>query len=412
MDMKRLLYFDTFNGVSGDMILGALIHLGLPIDYLNQELSKLDLNGYKLGVEKIERHGIRGINFHVLTGKTGHAAHTHHEDREGGYQEIRTLIDSSDLDFWVKEKAVEVFRRLGEAEAKVHGCSLESVHFHEVGAVDSIVDIVGACVGFKYFGVEHFYSGPLNLGGGTVTFSHGTWPVPAPATVELVSSFPVLVGTIQGELTTPTGAAVVTALVSDAGPPPVCTYDKWGFGAGDTEFEGIPNMLRLLLGRKSESEGCLLSQQGWKEEELCLLEANIDDMDGEMFGHFMERALSQGALDVYYVPVHMKKNRPGLMLSVLCRKGDREGMAELVFRETTTLGLRWSPWKRWSLEREVRPIETEFGKVRVKIGRLKGEVIGIAPEYEDMKEVAEKAGIPLRTLRETVLRRLRSKDYE
>ena len=405
--MKKLIYFDASNGVSGDMIVGALIHLGLPIDHLREELSKLDLDEYVLEVEEIERQGIFGMNFRVRSKLKKEAHHHHHEHEMRGFKEIQSLIGNSELDPWVKDKSIAIFRKLGEAEAKVHRTPIDKVHFHEVGALDSIVDIVGACVGFRYFGVQCFFSSPLNLGGGTVTFSHGTWPVPAPATAELVASFPVLVGTLQGELTTPTGAAVVTELVEQPTSPPVCSYYKWGFGAGDTEFAGIPNMLRLLLGNVEESQVDTTAPYVWQEEELYLLETNIDDMDGEIFGYFMERALKEGALDVYYIPLHMKKNRPGLLLSILCREVDREKMAELVFQETTTLGLRWSPCRRWSLEREVRVIDTEYGKVRVKVGRFKGAVMGFSPEYEDLKVVAEKATIPLKTLRQNVLKKIR-----
>ena len=406
--MKRLLYFDAFNGVSGDMIVGALIHLGLPIDHLREELSKLELDDYVLEVEEIERQGIVGINFCVRSELKKEAHHHHHEHEMRGFKKIQSLIENSKLDPWVKDKSIAIFRRLGEAEAKVHRTPIDKVHFHEVGALDSIIDIVGACVGFRYFKVQCFFSSPLNLGGGTVTFSHGTWPVPAPATAELVASFPVLLGTLQGELTTPTGAAVVTELVEQTNPPPVCSYYKWGFGAGDTEFAGIPNMLRLLLGNVEESKIDITAPHVWQEEELYLLETNIDDMDGEIFGYFMERALKEGALDVYYTPLHMKKNRPGLLLSILCREVDREKMAELVFQETTTLGLRWSPCRRWSLEREVRFIDTEYGQVRVKVGRFKGAVMGFSPEYEDLKVVAEKTAIPLKTLRQNVLKKIRN----
>ena len=405
----NLLYFDAFNGVSGDMVLGALVDLGLPVKHLKQELAGLDLEGYQLVPHEIERQGIRGINFQVQTAE----ASSHHSHR--GFSTIQSLIQKSRMDSWVKERAIAIFRRLGEAEAKVHGLSLEEVHFHEVGAVDSIVDIVGACIGFKYLGVERFYSSPLTLGGGTVTFSHGTWPVPTPATAELVAQFPVLLGTVQGELTTPTGAAIVTTLVEQSVMAP-CVFERSGFGAGDSEFEDIPNMLRLLLARSLETDdlGAVesIEELGWGEEEVCVLEANIDDMDAQMFGHFMDLAMNEGALDVYYAPLHMKKNRPGLMLSVLCRSSDRKRLAELVFRETTTLGVRWSPWKRWILDREIRQVETEYGPVGVKIGRLRGKTISIAPEYEDLKRIAEKHKVPFKELRQEVLKRIGSGGHE
>lgn len=403
---ERSLYFDAFNGVSGDMVLGALIDLGLPIEHLREELASLDLEGYRLVVNKVERQGIRGINFQVQTS----ADHSHR-----GFSKIQNLIQKSRMNSQVKERAIAIFRRLGQAEAKVHGVSLEEVHFHEVGAVDSIVDIVGACIGFEYFGVERFYSSPLVLGGGTVTFSHGTWPVPTPATVDLVDGFPVLLGTVQGELTTPTGAAIITTLAEQT-EMSTCIFERSGFGAGDGEFEGIPNMLRLLLARSLEPDesgsDASIHRFGWKEEEVSVLEANIDDMDAQMFGHFMELAISEGALDVYYTSLHMKKNRPGLMVSLICHSKDRKRLAELVFHETTTLGIRWSPWKRWILDREIRQIETEYGSVGIKIGRFKGRAISIVPEYEDLKKIAEAQEIPLKELRQKVLEKMSDKDYE
>lgn len=390
------------------MILGALIHLGLPLDKLKEELSKLKLEEYELEAEEIVRKGIQGVNFQVRTGNS--SSHHHHR----GFREIQGLIEESELDSWVKEKASAIFRRLGEAEAKVHKSSLDEVHFHEVGAVDSIVDIVGACIGFHHFGVEFFESAPLNLGSGTVTFSHGTWPVPAPATAELVTDFPVFIDQVEGELTTPTGAAIVTTLVKEGTGSPVCRYESWGFGAGDREFEEIPNMLRLVLGRgPSEQRGASPgTDAGWHEEEISLLEATIDDMDGEMLGHFLELALKEKALDAYCTPVQMKKSRPGIKLSVLCRPADRERMAELIFRETTTLGVRWSLGNRWVLDREVKSLETEYGKVKIKIARYKGEVVNVTPEYEDLRAMAERSGIPLKTLRQQVIEQIIDQGYE
>ena len=280
--------------------------------------------------------------------------------------------------------------------------------------MDAIVDIVGACIGFHHFGIEQFESAPLNLGSGTVTFSHGTWPVPAPATAELVTDFPVFIDQVEGELTTPTGAAIVTTLVTERTGSPVCRYEKWGFGAGDREFEEIPNMLRLLLGRRlAEQEGASSrSDEGRHEEEISLLEATIDDMDGEMLGHFLELALKEKALDAYCTPVQMKKSRPGIKLSVLCRPADRERMAELIFRETTTLGVRWSLGNRWVLDREVRSLETEYGEVKIKIARYKGEVVNVTPEYEDLKAMAERSSIPLKTLRQQVIEQIIDQGYE
>ena len=421
--MSTLLYFDPFNGISGDMILGALVDLGLPMEHLRDELGKLKVTGYNLQAEQVERQGIPGMNVQVELSSSqdhhhDHDHHHHHDHGKGhtherGFTEIRSLIAESGLDPWVKEWATAIFRRLGEAEAKVHQTLIEDVHFHEVGAVDSIVDIVGACIGFHYFGVERFYTGPLNLGGGTVTFSHGTWPVPTPATAELVKGFPVFVADVAAELTTPTGAAIVTTFAEKDSRPPVSRYDEFGFGAGDAQFEQMPNMLRLFLGRAAANGSSTPGESGrWREEEICLLEANIDDMDAEVFGHFLELALGKGALDVYYTPLHMKKNRPAVKLSLLCRQEDRERMAELIFRETTTFGVRWGQWNRWILDREVKKLRTEDGEVGIKIARLKGEIVSISPEYEDLKAIAERTDIPLKTLRRRVVEKFIAGDHE
>lgn len=413
--MKRFLYFDPFNGTSGDMILGALVDLGLPLDTLRQELDKLHLEEYSLVAEPLQREGLRGTNLRVQVGDREEDPsphpHFHNSHRHGRtFSRIRELIESSSLDPWVKEKSVAIFRRLAEAEARVHGTSLEKVHFHEVGAVDAIVDIVGACIGFHHFRVEEFYTAPLELGGGTVTFSHGTWPVPAPATVELTRGFPVSVGAAQAELTTPTGAAIITTLARPGRVPGTVQLERSGFGAGDKELPGIPNMLRLMMGyisdRAGEEAASEIPFSGVQEEEVVLFETNIDDMDAEMCGHFLERALQRGALDVFYTPVQMKKNRPGLLLSVLCARSDQQRMAELIFRETTTLGLRWRVCRRWVLEREVKTVQTEYGPVRVKLARFQGRTINVAPEHEDLRRLAEQTNLPLKTLRQKVFERI------
>ncbi len=409
----KILYFDTFNGVAGDMILGALLDLGLPLDHLRSELNKLDLGGYELRAEPITRQGLQGINFQVLISghhhDHGHAHDHHRHEREHHHQhfsprQIEDLINSSSLEQSVKERAVGIFARLAEAEAKAHRTSLEKVHFHEVGAVDAIVDVVGACVGFAYFGIEKFYTAPINLGGGTVTFSHGTWPVPAPATAELVRGFPTLLGTVQAELTTPTGAAIVTTLAAAAASPPPAQYLKWGFGAGDRELPAIPNMLRLLIGETSDlAPG---QDVGVDREEILVLEATIDDMEAQFFGHFMDLALREGALDVYYTPVQMKKNRPAVQLTLLTTPENESKMVRLLFRETTTLGIRSTATRRWVVPREIIKVETKFGPVRLKVGRWEGDVVNVSLEYEDLKAIAERTGQPLKSVRRQVLEQI------
>ncbi len=404
----RVLYFDTFNGVAGDMILGALLDMGLPLEYLRSELGKLNLTGYELQAEPILREGLRGTNFHVLMGKD----HSHHGHHHRSLSRIENLIQSSSLEPAIKERAVGVFRRLGEAEAKAHNTTLDHVHFHEVGAVDAIVDVVGACIGFTYFEVDEFYTAPINLGGGTVTFSHGTWPVPAPATAELLRDFPTLLGTVQAELTTPTGAAIVSTLARPSACPPAAQYSRWGFGAGDREMPGIPNMLRLMIG-ETPARSRPDSAAGLQEQEIVVLEATIDDMEAQVFGYFMDVALREGALDVYYTPVQMKKNRPAVLLTLLCSPDHETRMAKLLFRETTTLGLRATRTRRWVVPREIREVMTEYGPVRLKLARWEGRVVNVSPEYEDLKAIAEKTGEPLKTVRRQVLEQIgKVKDYE
>jgi pyridinium-3,5-bisthiocarboxylic acid mononucleotide nickel chelatase len=401
--------------------------LGFLSSHLRGELDKLALQGYALTAEPIEREGLRAINFQVHEDGVDHHDHHHHphnhhnhthphEHAQAGdspaphshhrdYREIRALIQRSGLSTGVKERALAILRRLAEAEADVHGTAVEDVHFHEVGAVDSIVDIVGACIGFEYLGVDEFYSSALNLGSGTVTFSHGTWPVPAPATEKLVRGFPVRLSDVDFELTTPTGAAIVTTLVDPARECPELNHAGAGLGAGDKAIPGIPNMLRLLVGesRRRAQPGRL---GPFIEEQVLLLEANLDDMDPETFGHFLELALRDGALDVFFSPIQMKKNRPAVLLSVLCRPEDRDRMAQLIFCETTTLGVRLSMVDRWALPRSEEVVETEFGPVRVKVARLGDRLVNAVPEYEDLKRLADQTGVPLKEIRRKVAGRI------
>lgn len=427
--MPNVIFFDAFNGVSGDMILGALVDLGMPVEHLERELARLDLTGFGLSAEPVERQGLAGVNFRVSTERfeAGPAPDHHHHDHEDGvpghehghrntgtghhhhrtWRQIRRLIEDSRLAPETRKRALSIFARLAEAEARVHRTSVEDVHFHEVGALDSIVDVVGACVGFEFFGVREFYASPLNLGGGTVTFSHGTWPVPAPATAELVRGFPVRLSGIEAELTTPTGAAVVTALVDPSQSAPGLKIDKSGFGAGDREIPGIPNMLRLMLGERACDPGVsALPPHDLRGEKAALLEANIDDMDAELFGYFMESALERGALDVFFTPIQMKKNRPGQLLSVLCRLEDRDRLADFVFRETTTLGLRVTEIDRWVLERESVSLDTRFGRLKCKVSRYGERGAAVSPEYEELRRLARETGLPMREIRLSVMRDL------
>ena len=415
--MRKILYFEPFNGASGDMIVGALLDLGMPLDLLKSELSRLGISDeFELQAEVVERQGLKATDFQVLCGSegipgaSGHELPEHHQ--EGGHgsrnlQQINHLIQSSSLDPKIKETSLQIFRRLGEAEARVHGTSLDDVHFHEVGAVDSIVDIVGASVGFAFFGIQEFFTARLALGGGTTRFSHGNWPVPAPATLELVRGMPTQPGPVESEILTPTGAAIITSL-AETSPPPDFRPGSWGFGAGKKSFDSIPNLLRLTLGecvRESDSKS-----QDLSVETVVLLEATLDNMDGEMLGHFMEQALSEGALDVYYATLQMKKNRPGVLLTLVCREPDQDRFSRLIFRETTTLGLRRSTRERLTLDREHQSVATPYGMVRVKVGKMGDRIVNMWPEYEDLKALSLEKGVSLKVLRLAVAHQLKLYD--
>lgn len=420
--MKNILYFDAFNGVAGDMILGALVDMGLPVDFLEGELRKLALSPYEIEVKKVTRQGMSGTDLKVIC--THHDTHSHghshdgHGKGHGGHHhfgEIRALIQESSLDEWVKDTSISIFTRLAEAEAEVHGSTVESVHFHEVGAIDSIVDIVGSCIGFRYFGIDRFASSPLELGGGVVTFSHGTWPVPALATAELVKGFPVRLGGAEFEMTTPTGAAIVTSLVAGQGQPASFEIEKSGMGAGDREIPGIPNMLRLFFGKSSsdqrgmEGPGDLPGKAG---DKVVVLEINIDDMFAEDSGYFLEKAMEEGALDVFFTPVFMKKNRPATQITVLSPLEKEGDLVNLIFRETSSLGIRRTSTERYTLDRETVSVETEYGKVRFKRGSFRGKTTVFSPEFEDLKAIAKSNNLSLKEARIKINKRVPDEDFK
>jgi uncharacterized protein (TIGR00299 family) protein len=417
--VSRLVYFDCASGASGDMLLGALVDLGLPLDALRAELAKVPLEGYRLDARKVQRSGVQATKVDVLVpGQShehghphspdhGHAGHGHgnehghghghdHEPTRGhtreaghahrGLSDILTLIDRSTLDAGVKDRAAALFRRLAEAEATVHGTSPEDVHFHEVGAVDSIVDIVGGVIGLNWLGAQRYVASPLNVGTGTVTMSHGTFPVPPPATARLVEGVPVY-GAGEGELLTPTGALLVTSHATAYGPLPPLRPEAVGHGAGTRDTAGRPNVLRLIVGT---DEGAA------PDERVLVLEAELDDMSPQLCGPLMERLLAAGALDAFYTPIQMKKGRPGLLVSVIARPATREALEEVLFSETTTLGVRRQEWDRTVLDREVVPVETPYGAIGVKVGRRGGRVYNVQPEFEDCRRASEARGVPVK----------------
>jgi hypothetical protein len=373
----RLAYLDCFSGVSGDMLLGALLDAGLPRETLERELARLALPGWELKVSRAQRGFIAGTRVEVAATESPPPRRL---------RDILALLEGSQLRDPVKTQARQVFVRLAEAEGKVHGTSPEEVHFHEVGAVDAIVDVVGAAAGLEALGVEKVVCSPLPLGRGWVKFEHGQSPVPAPAVAELVKGAPVYAGEVEAELTTPTGAAIVTTLCEEFGPLPAMRIEAVGYGAGSRE-QARPNLLRLLVGQ---------SQEVPAREKVVVLETNLDDMSPELYDHVLGRLFKAGALDAYLTPILMKKNRPATLLTVLCEQAKSNELAEILFRETTTLGVRVRESERWCLEREWVEVETRWGKVRVKLGRLGGEVVTIAPEYDDCRRVAETTGAALK----------------
>jgi pyridinium-3,5-bisthiocarboxylic acid mononucleotide nickel chelatase len=374
----KTLYFDCFAGASGDMILGALVGAGADAAALGEQLERLDVSNFEVTFGRVDRSGISATRAEVRT-----------ED-EKGHRHLSTIlkiIERSRLGGRVKERAARIFTRLAEAEARVHGIPVERVHFHEVGAMDAIVDVVGACVGFELLGVERFVSSPLHVGSGTVEMAHGRFPVPPPAVVELLRDAPTYATDIRGELVTPTGAAIISTLAESYGPLPPMRVQAAGYGAGAREYERFPNVLRVMLG---EAEGDARS------EKLFVVETNLDDVSPQIVGHVMERAFARGALDCWLTPAQMKKNRPGVLVSILCRPRERDALTQLLFDETTTLGVRHHEVERRALAREFFRVETRYGPVAVKIARRDGRVTSVAPEYEDCRAAAESHGVPLR----------------
>jgi hypothetical protein len=388
--MGKAAYFDLFAGCSGDMILGALLDAGLPLQELEKELGKLPLEGYRLTAEKVKRGAVTATRARVIPDDK-----VRQPDRS--YSDIVDLIAGSRLEDEVKKQAMDIFRSLGEVEAKIHGVKLESVHFHEIGAVDSIIDIVGAVTGFGLLGVTQFYSSPFPLGGGSVECRHGGLPLPAPATLDLLAQkhAPVISpchAAMEGkELVTPTGAAIVISLAGFSRPP--LNLEKIGYGAGGRNPDEYPNVMRLWIGEAEVHGG---------HEGMILLETNIDDMNPQIYDYVMEKLFAQGALDVWFTHIQMKKNRPAVMLSVLA-SGDAESrLAETVMRETSTLGIRVSPVFRHIAGRDIVEIDSTYGKVRVKVKRFQGEVLSISPEYDECRRIAAEKDIPLRDVYRTV----------
>jgi pyridinium-3,5-bisthiocarboxylic acid mononucleotide nickel chelatase len=382
-------YFDCFSGISGDMTLGALLDAGLPLEQLRAELASLEIPGWQISAEKVWKNGMAATYAKVQTQDT-----TTHRS----LAVILQLLENSKLSAPVKSNATAIFRKLGEAEATVHDVPLEKIHFHEVGAIDAIVDIVGACIGFSALGIERFSCSPLNVGGGTAKMAHGVLPVPAPATARLLLGKPTYSNGVQRELVTPTGAAIIATLCESFGPQPPMTVSAIGYGAGTVDLENQPNVLRLMIG-ESAAKSTVLAQ-----ETISVLEANLDDMNPQIYGYFLEKALAAGALDVFATAVQMKKNRPGMLVTVLCHPPDSEKLSKLLFEETTTLGVRSHTAERRILPREWINVTTEFGEIRMKVARVNGRIQHASPEFEDCRKLAEQQNVPLHRIMEAAMR--------
>jgi len=382
----KILYFDCFSGVSGNMILGAMVDAGIDIKALKKELKKLDLHSYSLKVSKVKRKGIKGTKVDVIVDKKKHLHHTH-------YKDIKRLIERSKLPEKIKEDSLSIFKNIAEAEAKIHRTSVDNVHFHEVGAVDSIVDVVGASICISLLNSDTILSSPINTGKGMVKTEHGLLPVPAPATTEMLKGFPSYSSDIEFELATPTGVGIITAMAKASNTIPVMKTNVIGYGAGSKDFSDSPNLLRIMIG-----EGYSPSEQ----DSITVIESNIDDMNPQFYDHIMNRIFDAGALDVFLTPIIMKKNRPAVKITLLSDNDNVNKLADILLKETTSFGLRMYKTERIKLEKEIKTVKTEYGSTKVKIGKKNGKIINIAPEYEDCKRIANERGISIREVYEKV----------
>jgi uncharacterized protein (TIGR00299 family) protein len=452
----RIAYLECFSGISGDMFLGALLDAGVPPELLTRTVAALGVDA-RLEISRVDRSGISATKLDVIAAgekelpreefwekepkaehshqhehgghrhshshdhqhshEHGHShiqgdSHSHdhehshpHEHASGhdhshrGLKEIRQIIHAAAISQSAKDRAIRIFEALGAAEAKVHNSDVEKIHFHEVGAIDAIVDIVCASVGAEALGVDEWVCSPLNVGGGTVVCAHGTFPIPAPATLELLKNAPVYSGEIQKELVTPTGAAIISVLASRFTQFPTMKTEKIGYGAGSRNFKSFPNVLRLTVG-----ETITTQESPFPVEEITVLEANIDDMSPQVFGYVMEQALSSGALDAFGTPVQMKKSRPGMLLTMLCRTEDSQRLTKLILAETTTLGVRIRRETRAALARRHMSVTTKWGEVRMKLANLNGSISNYAPEYEDCSRIAKEQKVPLKTVMQEAIK--------
>jgi pyridinium-3,5-bisthiocarboxylic acid mononucleotide nickel chelatase len=413
----KVLYFDCFAGAAGDMVLGALIDAGVKLEDVRRALGSLAISPATVWTERVTRTGITATKFCV---KGEHApldhAHDHSRDQGHGHDhghhhghshvhteaheekhlqvhrtlaDINRLIDGSALSQTGRDRAKELFARLGEAEAAIHGTSLEQVHLHEVGALDSIIDIVGTVFAMETLGAERVVASALNVGSGSIRTAHGVYPVPAPATARLLKDVPIYAGAQQVEMVTPTGALLITGYAQEFGPVPPMRVAQIGYGAGNRDFADMPNVLRVLIG---EADAAAASHT------VVVIEAEIDDMNPQIFGVLMDRLLTQGALDVFYTPIQMKKNRPGTLLSVIATPDQREVLTGTIFRETTTIGVRYREMTRECLDRRTVTVSTSVGDVRIKVAERNGQILNAAPEFEDCIRLSGERNLPAKTI--------------
>ncbi len=431
----KVLYFDCFSGISGDMTLGALLDLGIDKAAFLAELEKLKVDGYSIEINNKIKNGISGTDVHVVLEETGHHEddeehqygeihhidhhhhgehehthedaheHTHTHNSERNLEDIEHIINHSELRPRVKSMSIKIFREIARAEAKVHGKGINEVHFHEVGAVDSIVDIVGSCICLDLLGIERIFASELHEGKGFVKCAHGLLPVPVPAVMEMLcsSKIPLITEDIPFELVTPTGLAIIKTISSGFGKMPPMSIEKTGYGMGKRET-GRFNALRVVM-------GSLYQQDMIPNDEISILETNIDNMSPEIMGYTMEKLLDSGALDVYYTPIYMKKSRPSAMLTVLVKCGEEKKISDIIFSETSTLGIRISHSQRFCMDRELVKVNTQYGDVRVKVANI-GDIMKFAPEYEDCRSIALKTGMPIKEVYELVNEKYKQEGYD
>lgn len=380
----KVLYFDCFNGISGDMILGAIFDLGLDREAWLRELNKIEISGYRVEIEKKRKGPLMGTDVNIIV--EDRVTHRH-------AKEILNMVSNSSLDDEIKEKSLKILTRIAQVESSIHNEPLEEVHLHELGGIDTIVDVVGSIIGLKLLGIERVYSSPLPLGEGFVETAHGRLPIPAPATAELLKGVPVYSNGMKGELVTPTGAGIISTLSYSFGPIPPITIEKIGYGAGKKDF-AIPNMLRAIMGELYQEK---------QRDTNTIIDVNIDDMNPQIYGYLMDKLFEIGALDVFFTPIYMKKSRPAVKLTVISPNHLVDKIIDVIFRETTSIGIRTYQVEKIMLPREIIELDTPWGTARVKVSYINGTP-KIMPEYDDCKAIAEKTGIPIQEVMKEILK--------